>query len=224
MNTNSFDVKNENYRYLTCDDSFDGEEDKYYVVYQYQDGGEISCGDVRLSLAQDAYLEIANQSFRFTTNGRAVILEVPSRLTAPLINASHRQNAYTVSKPWGYESWLTGLHPINDIVLKAIFIKAGTKTSLQVHELKHETNFILSGVADIVRSEEAFDGKRDYPLLTQTVDAPYVMDVAPLSIHQLSACSDLQLIEASTNHLEDVIRLRDDSGRGDGTIPEEHGL
>ena len=41
-----------------------------------------------------------------------------------------------VYKPWGYEYWITGKNPMNELVLKFIHIKKGTKTSLQVHQEK----------------------------------------------------------------------------------------
>jgi mannose-6-phosphate isomerase len=45
-----------------------------------------------------------------------------------------------VEKPWGYEKWLE----VNDnYVVKEIFIKAGHSLSLQYHEQKKETMYVV---------------------------------------------------------------------------------
>ena len=43
---------------------------------------------------------------------------------------------YKVKKPWGYELWYTGKLNRN-LIFKKIFIKKGTKTSLQFHKKKN---------------------------------------------------------------------------------------
>ena len=69
-----------------------------------------------------------------------------------------------------------------------------------------------------------FSTKKEYPILEKEINSSTVIDVAPLGIHQLESTSDIFLLEASTNHLDDVIRLKDDTGRGDGKIESEHKL
>ena len=58
------------------------------------------------------------------------------------------KNFYTVKKPWGYEQWLTGAYNKN-FAFKKIFLKKGSKTSLQYHVKKIETNFLYSGNANL---------------------------------------------------------------------------
>ena len=58
------------------------------------------------------------------------------------------KNFYTVNKPWGYEQWLTGANNKN-FAFKKIFLKKGTKTSLQYHVKKIETNFLFDGRAKL---------------------------------------------------------------------------
>lgn len=130
---------------------------------------------------------------------------------------------YKVSKPWGYEHWITGLNPKNGCVLKYISINKGTKTSLQVHLQKYESNYLVEGQARYTSSNTEYTNK-DYPYeyYSDYIDCGVVIDVMPNKIHQLYASSDIKLIEASTNHLDDVIRLQDDSGRSDGKIMSEH--
>ena len=50
-----------------------------------------------------------------------------------------------IDKPWGYELWLNGQHP--GYAFKMLFLKRGSKTSLQYHRHKQETNVIYSGTA-----------------------------------------------------------------------------
>src|SRR3989344_4497405 len=52
-----------------------------------------------------------------------------------------------VQKPWGLEIWLE----LNSrYCYKRIYIRAGTRSSLQFHEHKLETNFIISGEATVL--------------------------------------------------------------------------
>ena len=41
-------------------------------------------------------------------------------------------------------------------------------------------------------------------------------------VHRVEALTDLVLLEASTTHVDDVIRLEDATNRGDGKIASEH--
>jgi len=93
---------------------------------------------------------------------------------------------------------------------------------LQVHLEKYESNFIASGKASFRIGLEEFSTKKHYQLKEFLIESPTVIDVSPLTIHQVEAMTDIELIEASTNHLDDVIRLQDDSGRADGKIQSEH--
>ena len=53
-------------------------------------------------------------------------------------------NIKTVNKPWGNELWIAdGVR--TPYALKRILFKSGNRTSLQVHEYKFETNYVLSG-------------------------------------------------------------------------------
>jgi mannose-6-phosphate isomerase-like protein (cupin superfamily) len=133
------------------------------------------------------------------------------------------QSLKRVEKPWGNEIWITGEHP--QYCLKKIFIKKGTKTSLQYHNQKRETNVLFEGQARL-------HFKKDDSVSIQNItsediaycDLPQVsvIDVFPLTIHRLEAVSDILLYEASTPQLDDVVRISDDSNRGNGRIQSEH--
>ena len=51
-----------------------------------------------------------------------------------------------VTRPWGKEIWLE----LNDkYCYKRIYINRGTRTSFQYHNKKLETNYIISGEAEV---------------------------------------------------------------------------
>ena len=58
-----------------------------------------------------------------------------------------KDGIYKVEKPWGYEFWINNQHPC--YALKEIFIKAGTKSSLQYHRFKQETIVLFQGIAKL---------------------------------------------------------------------------
>lgn len=128
-----------------------------------------------------------------------------------------------VEKPWGYEIWITGEHP--QYCLKKIFIKSGTRTSLQYHNQKRETNVLFEGQAKLHYKKEnnvAIQDVTETDIASHELKCISVIDVFPLTIHRLEAVSDILLYEASTPQLDDVVRISDDSKRGHGRIQSEH--
>lgn len=128
-----------------------------------------------------------------------------------------------VSKPWGSELWVTGEHP--GYCLKKININKGTRTSLQYHRMKRETNVLLHGQAKLY-----FKKDEDVPndsVLSQNLGAALLspvslVDVFPNTLHRLEAVTDIVLCEVSTPHLDDVVRVSDDANRKDGRVESEH--
>lgn len=130
---------------------------------------------------------------------------------------------YKVSKPWGHELWFNGEHPA--YVLKEVFLKAGNRTSLQYHDFKRETNVVFTGTAGLVYKSNDAVGNMDVSLAdlgTIALPAGSVMDIYPPTLHRVVAETDIYLYETSTPHLDDVIRVHDDAGRGQGRIQSEH--
>lgn len=128
-----------------------------------------------------------------------------------------------VEKPWGYELWLTGEHP--QFAFKKLFIKQGTKTSLQYHKFKRETMIFWNGDAALhYRSNPS--APIDRVSTTDVSATPLrpgdLVDVFPNHLHRVEAVSDIHLFEVSTPHLDDVIRVSDDSNRASGRIVAEH--
>lgn len=125
----------------------------------------------------------------------------PGRSEARQPSASE---ARRVDKPWGYEIiWAhTGRY-----VGKILHIDAGQALSYQFHRVKEETIYVLSGTLRIHWSED------DKP--------PRVEDLGPGSVfhirtglrHRFEATGDVDLLEASTPELDDVVRLEDRYGR-----------
>jgi len=140
-----------------------------------------------------------------------------------------------VMKPWGHELWIAdGVR--TPYANKKIFFKAGNQTSLQVHEHKFETNYVIEGSGYLLISEHHFNCKlylngnmkqEDVDLeisrmKTILLSPGVVFDVSPCHLHRVIATTDLTFIETSTCELDDVIRLQDDTGRAHGRIAKEH--
>ena len=119
----------------------------------------------------------------------------------------------TVSKPWGKEEWLES----NDkYCYKRIYINAGTRTSYQYHEKKLETNFIIEGEAEVWL-------ENDHGVVEKSImKTGDFFTVRPPKKHRVIAITDVILQEVSTPEVDDVIRIEDDSDRGDGKIVSEH--
>lgn len=139
------------------------------------------------------------------------------------ISPLKEKNIYKVIKPWGYELWINGQEPT--YCFKKIFIKKGTRTSLQFHKKKIETNFLFEGVAQLSLSKK--NGKYSSNEILKNIynkklSSGTFMNVKNFAIHRIEAITDILLFEVSTPHLDDVIRLSDDNKRKDGRISKEH--
>lgn len=141
-----------------------------------------------------------------------------------------------VTKHWGHELWIAdGVR--TPYASKRILFKAGNRTSLQVHEQKFETNYVLSGTGMLHRSREPLDIAKflqdgmtarqveAYEATFEVIELKegVVFDVHPGYVHRVMATTDLEFMETSTTELDDVIRLQDDQGRTHGRISYEHG-
>ena len=106
-----------------------------------------------------------------------------------------------VEKPWGHEIiWAeTG-----NYVGKLLHINAGHRLSLQFHRVKEETVYVVSGTLYI------YDGEGGITKLTPGES----FHVSPLQVHRFGANeSAVEIMEVSTPHLDDVVRLEDDYKR-----------
>jgi mannose-6-phosphate isomerase len=116
---------------------------------------------------------------------------------------SGRHPIRTVPKPWGHET----IWAHTDIYVgKILHIKAGHALSLQYHNLKDETIHLLSG-------EMIYRVKVENQLLDVGLKAGESYRNLPGTIHQMEAVTDCDVLEVSTPHLDDVVRLEDRYGR-----------
>lgn len=113
-----------------------------------------------------------------------------------------------VDKPWGYELiWAE----TDKYVGKILHVNAGEALSLQYHETKDETIFLLSGTM-LLQAGPAVDELTDYHM-----EAGQRFHVTTGTLHRMVAKTDADILEASTPHLEDIVRLEDRYGRADPT-------
>jgi mannose-6-phosphate isomerase-like protein (cupin superfamily) len=116
-----------------------------------------------------------------------------------------------VSKPWGYEI----IWALSDrYVGKILHVNAGHELSVQYHNKKDETVYLMSG--DIVyrvqrNGDEVLDDVR------LQVGESY--RIIPGTIHQIVAVTDCDLLEVSTPEIDDIVRLSDKYGREGTTAP-----
>jgi quercetin dioxygenase-like cupin family protein len=108
-------------------------------------------------------------------------------------------------KPWGNENLIfQGF----GYAVKKITLNPNQKTSLHYHEIKHETIMVLEGELRIY-----VDDKINAPNVVVLTTGDYLA-INPEIIHQMSTdASPAVYFEAQTDHLTDVIRLKDDYGR-----------
>jgi mannose-6-phosphate isomerase-like protein (cupin superfamily) len=112
-----------------------------------------------------------------------------------------------VEKPWGYEL----IWALSDRYAgKVLFVKAGSSLSLQFHNQKDESWFVQSGRAEL---EMAAPG--DAIGQAEIVGAGAAFRIPPGTVHRITALEDTTVLEVSTPHLEDIVRLEDLYGRAD---------
>lgn len=114
-----------------------------------------------------------------------------------------------VGKPWGSEL----IFAENERYAgKILHLDAGHSLSLQYHERKDETLFVLEG--EIVLSVEV-DGAMTEVRLKRGES----YRIHPGVRHRMRAEASADLVEVSSPELDDVVRLEDDYGRAGTTAP-----
>ena len=116
----------------------------------------------------------------------------------------------TVDKPWGSELiWAEGEHYAG----KILFVKAGESLSLQYHEVKDESWLVQEGRARLELGEVGGE------LETLEIAPGDAYRLRPGTVHRMTAVEDTLVVEVSTNHLTDVVRLEDRYGREGTNAP-----
>ncbi|HEX4469121.1 MAG TPA: cupin [Gemmatimonadaceae bacterium] len=121
-------------------------------------------------------------------------------------------NITHVPKPWGHETiWAR----TDTYVGKILHINAGHKLSVQYHNVKDETVYLLAGKIIYRIWQSGADGEpTDIGL-----QIGHAYRITPLTIHSMEAVTDCDVLEVSTPHLDDVVRLTDRYGREGTNAP-----
>jgi len=114
-----------------------------------------------------------------------------------------------VDKPWGYEIWWAHT---DSYAGKLLHVEQGHRLSLQYHQHKDESCYVLTGLVRLVKGA--------------TVDELEEVDLGPGScwrnrpgeIHTIQALETSLVVEASTPQLDDVVRISDNYGRAGGAV------
>ena len=115
-----------------------------------------------------------------------------------------------VEKPWRWELvWAEA----DDYVGKLLFVRAGHSLSLQYHEVKDESWLVQQGRASLELG--AVGGE----LETVEIGPEDAFRFRPGTVHRVTAIEDTLIVEASTPHLDDVVRLEDRYGREGTSAP-----
>jgi len=249
-------IKNPFYNFKLIDNSSDFLQEKtkqndlvvsYYVcngelTFKYQDK------NIKIFKDQVIILSSANDLSNFQISSDTKVFEISSiKTTKDVIeifdnDGMRSENTISdfkiikdfkkVNKPWGHEIWFIWLKDYH--VLKRIFMKKGNKCSLQYHDEKYETNYLIDGKAKIIKGlhidlkEErnktfetilSKDLHKDYSTVSS---APYVFTNVPGEVHRVYSEEDYIAYEVSTPQLDDVVRVQDDSKRQSGLVISEH--
>jgi mannose-6-phosphate isomerase len=109
-----------------------------------------------------------------------------------------------VEKPWGYELiWAEA----EEYVGKVLFVRAGQALSLQYHERKDESWLVQGGRASLEL------GPVGGPVEAIEIVPGDAFRYRPGTVHRVTAIEDTTIVEVSTPHLDDVVRLEDRYGR-----------
>ncbi|HEX6534489.1 MAG TPA: cupin domain-containing protein [Gemmatimonadaceae bacterium] len=122
---------------------------------------------------------------------------------------SGRSEVKVVPKPWGHE--VIWAHT-DRYVGKILHIKGGHALSVQYHERKDETVYLLSG-------ELTYWVKVDGEMRDMQLRVGDAFRITPGTVHYMEAVTDCDVLEASTPELDDVVRLSDRYGREGTSAP-----
>jgi mannose-6-phosphate isomerase len=109
-----------------------------------------------------------------------------------------------VAKPWGHELWFAHT---DRYAGKLLHVRRGHRLSVQYHERKDETSYLLSGRLVLSRGWdiESLDERE--------IGRGAVWRNVPGVVHAIEALEDAVVLEVSTPELDDVVRLADRYGR-----------
>lgn len=114
-----------------------------------------------------------------------------------------------IEKPWGYElHWTPDNKPYMG---KVLHVNAGKRLSLQIHDQKEETWFLLNG-----RGKVIWDNQNGELIETELEKGKgYSCNIGQK--HRLAGITDCDILEVSTPEIGTTYRLEDDFKRPDET-------
>lgn len=107
----------------------------------------------------------------------------------------------TIEKPWGKEEIL---ETNKNYTLKRLTMFKDCKCSLQYHNFKKETIYVLSGELKITIGDS-------YKILKKHES----ITINPKIVHRMESLIESVYLESSTSELDDVVRIEDDYNRID---------
>ena len=117
-----------------------------------------------------------------------------------------------INKPWGYEiHWVPEGMPYMG---KLLHIEGGKRLSLQVHDQKQESYWLINGECNLIMDNE----KGELSTIQMVKGKGYTTRVGQRHRHQ--AVTDCDIIEVSMPESGNTWRLEDDFARPDET-PEQ---
>src|SRR5258705_12468550 len=150
------------------------------------------------------YLCMAKKTVRTSKASRIPVKRMAAR------RGAGRVKVVRVSKPWGHETiWAQS----DRYVGKILHINAGQELSVQYHNRKDETVYLLSGEISY-RVQSTGDVLDDVQLKVGES-----FRITPGTVHQMVALTDCDVLEVSTPELDDVVRLSDKYEREGTTAP-----
>jgi quercetin dioxygenase-like cupin family protein len=109
-----------------------------------------------------------------------------------------------VDKPWGHELWWA---ETDHYAGKILVVNAGQALSLQYHREKDETSYLLSGKLRLIQGPNA------ETLGELEIEPGQAWRNEPGTVHSIEALEDSMVLEVSTPHLDDIVRVHDRYGR-----------
>jgi len=114
-----------------------------------------------------------------------------------------------IDKPWGYElHWTPSDKPYMG---KLIHVNAGARLSLQVHDKKQESWFLIKGRGKVIWEDTKGE------LIETELEEGKGYSCALGQRHRLAGITDCDIIEVSTPEIGTTFRLEDDYKRPDET-------
>src|SRR5260221_4429011 len=125
---------------------------------------------------------------------------------------SNSPYAKKIEKPWGYEiHWVPEDRPYMG---KLLHINAGKRLSLQMHDKKQESWYLIKGEAKVVWENE------NNELIETMLEEGKGYSTEIGQKHRVVGITDCDIIEVSTPEIGTTYRLEDDFQRPDET-PEQ---